>query len=159
MVNGVPSFSEILFLFLLSFCPMFYRLQNLYHLSSDMLILLPAQVCWAPLVKFSFLVIILFNFKISIFLDLYFLSLFWYHIWWDVVIIRFFNSLRMTFFKSLSMFIIVALKSLLTPTSGSPQVQFLFPPLCLMHGLLFLWIAHISPTYIVTTLDTDPLNQ
>ena len=65
----------------------------------------------------------------------------------------------MIFFKSLNMFIIVALKSLLTPTSGSPQVQFLFSPLCLVYGFLFLWIAHIFPTYIVATLDTDPWSQ
>ena len=95
----------------------------LYHLSSGLLIHLPAQIyCWTPQWVFHFNY---FSFQLQNFLllglFLIIFSLFIYSIWkkyHHTLIV-----LIMVSFISLSIFITPALKSLLSPTSGLSQRQ------------------------------------
>lgn len=122
--NGVPPFSETLFLFLHSFCPQVYRdyaicktIFKFVDSSATSNLLSPSsEIFISGYHTFQLQNCHFFGFIIWLFVDILYL-----------VIICSFNSLRLVSFRSLNIFIIVALKSLLTPTSGSPQIQFLLP--------------------------------
>ena len=93
-------------------------------------------------VLFSYCKFQLQNFHLVLFYNFHFFIL---SIWWDTVIIASFNNLSMVSFSSLDMFIIAALKSLLSPRSVCSPLKavsiclFLF--LCIDHTFLFLCMS------------------
>lgn len=133
--NYVPHFSEALLIFIHSFFSLYFMLHNygpVFTVTDSFfcqLISTAESLCSIYCTFQLQNLVIFYNF---------YLLLLIFSMWWDIVIMPFFNSLNMIFFNSLNIFTIAALNLwMLSSTWGPFQRQFLLPALFTIYRLFF----------------------